>query len=250
MARKLWRIVKIAVLRSSAENPRVGGSIPSLLIPKLGSKIPKMGTKKRKPTSHAPVSSGVADALFTKVQQRVLAVLFGNHARSFYANELIALACSGSGAVQRELAQLEAAELVTVKRVGNQKHYQANASAPIFEELRGLVLKTSGLVDVLRAALAPLAAQIDRAFIYGSVAKGKDTAKSDIDLMVISEKVAYADLFAALEPATNRLKRTVNPTLYSPIDIEKRILNDNAFVKRVMEQPKLWVMGEGRGFAA
>jgi predicted nucleotidyltransferase len=209
-----------------------------------------MGTKKRKPTTHALVTSGVADALFTKVQQRVLAVLFGNHARSFYANELIALACSGSGAVQRELAQLEAAELVTVRRVGNQKHYQANASAPIFEELRGLVLKTSGLVDVLRAALAPLAAQINQAFIYGSVAKGKDTAKSDIDLMVISEKVGYADLFSALEPATNRLKRTVNPTLYTPIEIDKRILDDNAFVKRVMGQPKLWVIGEGRGLAA
>jgi hypothetical protein len=96
----------------------------------------------------------------------------GNHARSFYANELIALACSGTGAVQRELAQLEAAGLVTVRRVGNQKHYQADASAPIFAELRGLVLKTSGLVDVLRAALAPLAAQIDQAFVYGSVAKG------------------------------------------------------------------------------
>src|SRR6185437_10936397 len=159
-------------------------------IPRLGSKIPKMGTKKRQLSSHAPISSGVADALFTKVQQRVLAVLFGNHSRSFYANELIALACSGSGAVQRELAQLEAAQLVTVRRVGNQKHYQANASSPIFEELRGLVLKTSGLVDVLRAALAPLAAQIGQAFIYGSVAKGRDTAKSDIDLMVISEKLA------------------------------------------------------------
>jgi predicted nucleotidyltransferase len=111
-----------------------------------------MGTKRRKPNNRALVSSGVADALFTKVQQRVLAVLFGNHERSFYANELIALACSGSGAVQRELAQLEAAELVTVRRVGNQKHYQANASAPIFEELRGLVLKTPGMVDLLRAA--------------------------------------------------------------------------------------------------
>jgi predicted nucleotidyltransferase len=111
-----------------------------------------MGIKKRKSSRRAPVGSGVADALFTKVQQRVLAVLFGNHERSFYANELIALACSGSGAVQRELAQLEAAELVTIKRVGNQKHYQANASAPIFEELRGLVLKTSGVVDLLRAA--------------------------------------------------------------------------------------------------
>jgi predicted nucleotidyltransferase len=179
-----------------------------------------------------------------------LAVLFGNHARSFYANELIALACSGSGAVQRELAQLEAAELVTVRRVGNQKHYQANASAPIFEELRGLVLKTSGLVDVLRAALAPLAAQIDQAFIYGSVAKGKDTANSDIDLMVISEKVTYADLFAALEPATTRLQRTVNPTLYLPTEIDKRIRDDNAFVKRVLAQSKMWVIGEGRGLAA
>ena len=113
-----------------------------------------------------------------------------------------------------------------------------------------MVLKTSGLVDVLRAALAPLAAQIDQAFIYGSVAKGKDTAKSDIDLLVISEQVAYADLFAALEPATNRLQRTVNPTLYSPIEINKRILDDNAFVKRVMAQPKMWVIGEGPGLAA
>lgn len=219
-------------------------------IPILGSKIPKMGTKKPQSVNRSLVSSGVADALFTKVQQRVLAVLFGNHARSFYANELIALACSGSGAVQRELAQLEAAELVTVTRVGNQKHYQANASAPIFEELRGLVLKTSGLVDVLRAALAPLAAQIDQAFVYGSVAKGKDTAKSDIDLIVISEKAAYADLFAALEPATNRLQRTVNPTVYSRMEIDKRILNGNAFVKRVLAQPKLWVIGEARGLAA
>jgi predicted nucleotidyltransferase len=211
--------------------------------------MPKMGAKKRQSGNRAPVISGVADALFTKVQQRVLAVLFGN-ARSFYANELIALACSGSGAVQRQLAQFEAAELVTVRRVGNQKHYQANASAPIFEELRSLVLKTSGLVDVLRAALAPIAAQIDLAFVFGSVAKGKDTAKSDIDLMVISEKVAYADLFATLEPATNRLRRTINPTLYSRMELDKRISDGNAFIKRVLEQPKLWVIGEDRGLTA
>jgi predicted nucleotidyltransferase len=114
--------------------------------------MPKMGIQRKKSSGRAPKGSGVADALFTKVQQRVLAVLFGNYERSFYATELIALARSGSGAVQRELAQLEDAELVTVKRVGNQKHYQANASAPIFEELRGLVLKTSGTVDLLRAA--------------------------------------------------------------------------------------------------
>ena len=100
-------------------------------------------------------SSGIASALFPKVRQRVLAVLFGNPNRSFYANELIALAQSGTGAVQRELAALSGAGLLTVKRQGNQKHYQANSDAPVFAELRGLVLKTMGLTDVLRAALAP-----------------------------------------------------------------------------------------------
>jgi hypothetical protein len=113
-----------------------------------------MGTKKRR--AKAPAApSGIADALFSKVQQRVLAVLFGNPGRSFYANEVIGLAGSGTGAVQRELARLEAAGLVTVTRIGKQKHYQANAAAPVFEELRGLVLKSTGLVDVMRDALIP-----------------------------------------------------------------------------------------------
>lgn len=208
-----------------------------------------MGIKKPHYEDSSPAVSGVADALFTKVQQRVLAVLFANPARSFYANELIALASSGSGAVQRQLAQLEAAELVTVKRVGNQKHYQANASAPIFEELRGLVVKTSGLADVLRATLAPLAPQIDLAFVFGSVAKGTDTAKSDIDLMVVSDKMTYADIFSALEPATSRLQRTVNPTVYSRMEIERRIRDGNAFARRVLSQPKIWVIGEDRGLS-
>ena len=103
--------------------------------------------------------------------------------------------------------------------------------------------KTSGLVDVLRAALAPLAAQIDQAFVYGSVAKAKDTSTSDIDLMVICEGVAYAELFAALEPATNQLQRTVNPTAYSQMEFDKRNRRGNAFVRRVLAQPKLWVIG-------
>lgn len=218
--------------------------------PILGTNIPNMGTDKRKSVGSAPAPSGVADALFSKVRQRVLAVLFGNHSRSFYANELIALAGSGTGAVQRELAQLEAAELVTVTRIGNQKHYQANTAAPIFEELRGLVLKTSGLVDVLRSALAPIAAQIEIAFVFGSVAKATDTAKSDIDLLVVGERLAYAELFAALEPASTRLKRTVNPTLYTRSEIDKRIRAENSLIKRVFAQPKLWVIGEHTGLVA
>jgi len=216
----------------------------------MGFIIPNMGIKKKSRKTSLPPVFGVADALFTKVQQRVLAVLFGNPGRTFYANEVIALAGSGTGAVQRELARLEAAGLATVTRMGNQKHYQANAAAPVFAELRGLVLKTSGLADVLRAALAPLAAQIRAAFVYGSVAKGQDTAQSDIDLMVISETLTYADLFAVLETATNQLGRKVNPTVYSRKEFDKRMRADNAFIKRVWSQPKLWVIGEEHAVAA
>lgn len=185
----------------------------------------------------------IADALFPKGRQRVLAVLFGNPERSFYANELIALAQSGTGSVQRELAALSDAGLLTVSKQGNQKHYQANTAAPVFAELRGLVMKTSGLADVLRTALAPLAPQIVCAFVYGSVAKQSDTAHSDIDVMVISADLGYADVFGALEAATRSLGRKVNPTLYTPADLTKRITQDNAFVTRVLQQPKIWLIG-------
>lgn len=222
------------------------GRATRLNIPKLGFIIPNMGMKRN--LSKAPArSTGVADALFTKVQQRVLGLLFGNPGRSFFANEVIALAGSGIGAVQRELTRLESVGLLTVKRVGKQKHYQANAAAPVFEELRGLVLKTSGLADVLRGALAPLAKKISAAFVYGSIAKGQDTATSDIDLMVVSDSLTYADVFAALEEAARRLGRPVNPTVYSRQELTKRIKQGNAFVKRVLSQPKLWLIGEESG---
>lgn len=209
-----------------------------------------MGITKRKIKTPASSVLGIADALFSKGRQRVLGVLFGNPGRSFYANEVIALAGSGTGAVQRELIRLEATGLVTATRVGKQKHYQANAAAPVFEELRGLVLKTSGLADVLRTALAPLIGQIGVAFVYGSVAKKQDTAKSDIDLMVVSDSLTYADLFGALEESANRLGRKVNPTVYSPQELAKRRKQGNAFVTRVLAQPKIWLIGGERDIAA
>lgn len=189
---------------------------------------------------------GLADALFAKVQQRVLGVLFGNPGRSFYANEVIGLARSGTGAVQRELARLEAAGLVTASRIGKQKHYQANQSSPIFQELRALVLKTSGLADVLREAMAPAADRIHAAFVYGSVAKGDDTAASDIDLMVVADDLTYADLFAALDNASTRLGRKIAPTIYTRKELRRRVKADNSFVMRVLEQPKLWLIGGER----
>lgn len=209
----------------------------------MGTIIPYMGIVAKSNTS-------LADALFTQVQQRVLGVLYGNPGRSFYANEIIRLAGMGTGAVHRELGRLASAGLTTTTRRGNQKHYQANPESPVFEELRSLILKTVGLVMPVRDALMPLANAIDAAFIYGSVAKGEDTASSDIDLMVFSDSLTYADVFGELEPAVNLLGRAVNPTVYSREEVQSRLARDNAFMLRVLEQPKLWVIGSENDLAA
>lgn len=204
--------------------------------PKKGIIEPVMGISSSQST--------VADALFPKVRQRVLGVLFGTPDRSFYTNEVIGLAQSGAGAVQRELADLAAAGLLTIRQQGNQKHYQANAATPVFAELRGLVLKTMGLADVLRAALAPLAPQIAKAFVFGSMAKQQDTAQSDVDLLVVSNTLGYGDVFAALEAASQTLGRTISPALYTAADFQARQQGDNAFINRVMQQPKIWLIGQ------
>jgi len=201
-----------------------------------------MGISKNQTTS-TPRAGGLADALFSGTQQRVLGLLFGQPERSFYATELINLAGVGSGAVQRELASLSQSGLVTVKPVGNQKHYQANPASPIYEELCGLVRKTVGLAEPLRAALAPLASQIKAAFVYGSIAKKEDTASSDIDLMLVSDTLTFGDTILALQAATKLLGREVNPNIFTPQDFAKRLKEDGSFVSRVMAQPKVWLIG-------
>ena len=200
-----------------------------------------MGTSKNL-TKLAPRGS-LADALFSGTQQRVLGLLFGQPERSFYATELINLAGVGSGAVQRELASLSQSGLVTVKAVGNQKHYQANPASPIYDELCGMVRKTVGLAEPLRAALAPLARQIKAAFVYGSIAKKEDTATSDIDLMLVSDTLTFGDTILALQAATELLGREVNPNILTQQDFAKRLAEDGSFVSRVMSQPKVWLIG-------
>jgi len=215
-------------------------------VPKLGIFMPIMGTIK-KTSSRFP---SLADALFTGTQQRLLALLFGQPTRSFYANELISLAGMGSGAVQRELAKLAGSGLVTVRSIGNQKHYQANADAPIFEEMRGIVQKTFGLAEPLRQALAPLSKRLVAAFVYGSVAKNTDTATSDIDMMVISDELAYPDLFASLEAASAAIGRTVNPTILTRKELAKRVKAKESFTTRVLAQQKIWIVGDDSALAA
>ena len=185
----------------------------------------------------------VADALFPKVRQRVLSLLYGAPQRSFYASELISIAQSGSGAVQRELQTLSEVGLISVKKLGRQKHYQANVLAPIYPELRGLILKTVGLADILKVALAPLSASVSLAFVFGSMAKSQDSLGSDIDILVVSDDIDYSDLYENLEQASEILGRVINPTLYSTFDFNARREMDNSFIVRVLQQPKIWLIG-------
>ncbi|HEV6967387.1 transcriptional regulator [Roseateles sp.] len=188
-------------------------------------------------------SRSLADALFSRTQQRVLALLFGQPSRSFYATELIELAGSGVGAVHRELQSLADSGLVRVTRSGNRKHYQANPASPIFAEVCGIVQKTVGLAEPLREALSVVAGQIVAAFVYGSVAKRTDSATSDIDLMIVSDTLTYGDVFGMLEPASQALGRTINPTLLTREEFNRRRVGGEAFLGRVMEQPKVWIVG-------
>src|SRR5690606_30747918 len=160
-----------------------------------------------------PAHASVADALFTATQQRVLALLFGQPDRSFFTKELIDLAGGGYGAIQRELARLLHSGLIVQTAIGNQKHYQANRDAPVFEELRSIVAKLLGPADVLRLALTPLAPQLQLALMYGSIAARRDTARSDFDLLLVSDTLTLEQIYDALAPAEQRLGSPVSPTL-------------------------------------
>jgi predicted nucleotidyltransferase len=185
----------------------------------------------------------LADTLFTRTQQRVLGLLFGQPDRSFYASELIRRTGTGSGAAQRELARLESGGLITGHRVGQQKHYQANPTSPLFSELRGIVMKTVGLAEPIRTALGSMSRRIRAAFVYGSVAKGGDRAESDIDLLVISDSLTYGEVFEALESAGRVLGRPISPTVYSVAELTKRSRAKSSFVTRILAQPKVWIIG-------
>jgi predicted nucleotidyltransferase len=193
--------------------------------------------------------TNLSDALFSKVQQRVLALIFGQPDRSFYTSEIIRNVRSGSGAVERELLRLQQCGLVSVERIGNQKHYRANRQSPIFEELQSLVVKTGTLAELLRRSLAPWTDNIKAAFIYGSVARGTDTAESDIDLMVVGDGLNYSDLYSALQDVESDVGRKVNPVFLSMKDWRRKASGKGSFVGKLGQSPKIFLIGSERDLA-
>ena len=208
----------------------------------MGIGVPGVGSRDKDPDVTA-APAALADVLFTPVQQRVLALLFGQPGRRYQSAELIRLAASGTGSVHRLLTRLAKVGLVTVEAVGNQKFYQANPDSPVFGELVGLIRKTVGLAGPVQAALSPLAGDIVAAFVYGSIAKGQEHAGSDIDLMVVSDVLDYPRMYSALQPAETALSRTINPSLLTVAEWRRKRSEEDGFVTRIAGQPKLFVIG-------
>lgn len=226
---------------------------PYVDIPKSGTIIPKLGinmtarfsvsTTESDSSKLASGSTTLADALFTSTQQKVLGLLFGQPARSYFVTEIMGLAQSGRGAVQRELRRLEGAGLVSVKMRGNQKHYQANSDSPLFDEICSIVRKTVGLEEPLKAAVESFPGTVHLALIYGSVAKRTDTSASDIDLLIVADELTLEDVYAGLSAAEQVLDRKINPTLYTSEEFRRRRARDNSFLKRVLEGPVILLSG-------
>ena len=192
--------------------------------------------------------ASLADALFPKVRQRVLAVLFDAPQRSFYMGEVIALAHSGTGAVQRELAGLSAAGILSVHKQGKQKHYQVNAQSPIFDAMRSLVSTSMGVANVLTAALEPVARQVNAGFVHNGpniTPSAKIPAVTVVlfGTMLADDTVASA-VAHAMQSASNTLARQLSFTVYTPESMRSAVAQDSNFLSRLLQPSKTWLMGD------
>lgn len=188
-------------------------------------------------------TSALMDLLFPAARQRVLAQLLLNPEESFHQRELARLTGSHAGTLGRELEKLVEAGLLIRREQGNQVRYQANAQCPLFTELASMFRKTHGMVPALREALAPLAGWIRVALVFGSMARGTQTAGSDIDLLVVGE-VGFAELVQALYPLQQSLQREINPVLYTAAEFHRRAQGGEAFVRQLLDQPNVFLTGD------
>jgi uncharacterized protein len=188
-------------------------------------------------------NSSFANVLFGRTRSAVLALLYGHADQSFYTRQIAREAGASVGAVQRELGNLSRVGLVVRNSVGNLVFYQANRGAPVFAEMRALVNKTVGVFHALRSALEALSKRIVVAFVYGSVARGDETATSDIDLMVVGD-AKLDDVLSRLSEVEKTIGRPINPTVYSVAEFKSKVVNGNHFVNAVLKGKKVFLLGD------
>ena len=189
----------------------------------------------------------MVSTLFSSVQSDLLTLLYGQPDQTFMGAELIRQVGRGTGAVHRQLQQLTSSGLVTVTKQANQTYYQADQRNPIFNELRGIVLKTTGLAEPLRQALAPFVAEIVAAFVFGSIAGGKERATSDVDLMILTrteDALSYTEVFERLAQAERAIARPINPIITTMAEWQGKRSDDGTFAGRVAKGEKVMIFGE------
>jgi predicted nucleotidyltransferase len=181
--------------------------------------------------------------LFGKARRAILSLLFGHVDEEFYLRQIVRTTGFGLGPIQRELRQLAEAGIIRRAVRGRQVYFQANPDSPIFFELKSLIIKTAGIADTLRAALAPIAGKLNIAFIYGSIARGEEGPRSDVDLLVIGD-IAFADVVVNLQAAQKLVGREVNPTVYPPDEFKAKMRANHHFLTSVLKEPKIYLVGD------
>ena len=187
--------------------------------------------------------NNLSAALFGKTRRAVLSLLYGHADEAFYIRHIVRVAGAGHGAVQRELRQLSNAGVIQRTVMGRQVYYQANQKCPVFTELKSLIIKTAGIGDILKDALAPLVDRINVAFIYGSMAQGKESKGSDVDIMVVGN-VTFGDIVGRFGPAQEMLGREINPTVYPLAEFQSKVAAGHHFLKEVLAKDKVYLIGD------
>lgn len=180
--------------------------------------------------------------LFPGYRRRVLGLLLLHPEESLHGREIARRTGLPAGTLTRELRRLASVGLLTQEKRGNQTLYQANRRSPIFSELAGILRKTSGLSDVVSEAFASLSDKIDVAFIFGSVARGAETAGSDVDVLVIGS-VEFGTVVDACYSAQQLLAREINPKVFSAREWRNKLKDKDPFVVNVLAKPKIFVVG-------
>ncbi len=185
----------------------------------------------------------LASLLFGDYRQKVLALLLLHPEQHFHVREIARLTGTSAGTLHKELARLAHAGVLIRDEVGNQVRYGANRQCPIFPELAGILRKTAGLADVLKEALAGLIERIALALVFGSVARGEEGPRSDVDVLLVGE-IGFAEVVRALHEAQARIGREINPVVLSPAEFRQKVSGGDAFLLEVLGNKKLYLMGD------
>jgi len=183
------------------------------------------------------------DALMPPVRRRLLSLTLSSPDRWWYLSELAEALGTSPSSLQRELDSLTNVAILLMRREGRRTYYRANEDGSIYQELRGIVRKTMGIPQEIRASLAPMERKISLALLYGSVARGEERADSDVDVLIVADDLTLEEVYRRLAPAEKRLRRKVNPTLYTPEEFRQRRRSNNVFLENVLSSDHLILTG-------